>query len=134
MDADILLDDSSATESEIECVSDMYLYHSTSREKENHTTTDTVVDIKQSNMGGEVPSMDHSKVFMKCMSMYMVRGSAGEEEGFKKMKDVANGVDHYEHYTGSSLTIEKSKLGRLCHYGCRIHENCPFHVSFNRKL
>ena len=85
MDADILLDDSSATESEIECVSDMHIYHSTSPEKAKHTTTDTMVDINQSNMGGKAPSMDHSKVFMKSMSMYMIRGSTGEEEGLNNL-------------------------------------------------
>ena len=74
-------------------------------------------------MDVEIPSMEHSNLFITTMPMYKIPGSAGEEEGFKTLDNVAMGIDHYEHYSECALAIEKNKWGRYCQYGCRIHEN-----------
>ena len=52
------------------------------------------------------------------MIMYQIAGSDPEDEGFKTMDDVAMVNDHYEHYSGITLTIKKSKFGQYQQYGC----------------
>ena len=44
--------------------------------------------------------------------------------------NIAQGIKHFEMYTGYCLTIEKSKMGKYHQYGCRVHKNCPFCESF----
>ena len=60
---------------------------------------------------------------MKHLNMYQIAGSCPEDEGFNTMDDVAMGIDHYEHYSGITLTIKRSKLGQYCQYGCRFHDH-----------
>ena len=73
---------------------------------------------------------DHTKMFMKCMDMYQTKDSNQEQQGFKTMDDVANGIEHYKHYSGVHLMIEKSRFARYQQYGYQFHEKCSFHVSF----
>ena len=60
------------------------------------------------------------------MSNYMLLDGAG----FRLLESVAEGIEHYEMYTGYRLTIGKSMMGKYHQYGCRIHTNSPFHVAF----
>ena len=67
--------------------------------QQNDTTTSANTMMEQSNIAGNVHSVDHSETFMKCMNMYQITGSNQEHEGFKIKNDVAIGIDHYEHYS-----------------------------------
>ena len=51
--------------------------------QQNDTSTPSTTKVEQSNIAGNVLSVDHTETFMKY---------------------------HYEHYTGVTLTIEMSKF------------------------
>ena len=77
-------------------------------------------NMTQSTVGKQ--QLDRSSAFIKIMSSYMLLDGAG----FRLLKEVAQGIEHYETYSGFCLTIEKSPLGRYHLYGCQIHMNCQF--------
>ena len=124
----------SSAESNLELFPETMLYHQCSRVCSPHfkrMMQQHANDMmEQSNVVGNVLSVDHTTIFMKCMDMYQIKDSNDKQEGFKMMDDVGIGIDCYKHYTGVTLLIEKSKLARYWQYGCQVHENCSFHVSF----
>ena len=101
--------------------------------QENDTTTYANNMMEQSNIAGDVLLLDHTEIFKKCMDIYQIKGSNQEQEGFKMMDDLAMGIDHYEHYTGVTLTIEKSRFTRNWQCSCWFHEDCSFCVSLRFK-
>ena len=78
--------------------------------KDMKTSANTMTE--QSNVAGNVHSIGHTKPIMKHMNMYKITGSNQGHEGFKTMDDVAIGIDHNEHYSGVTLTIEKSQFAQ----------------------
>ena len=93
----------------------------------HHNELNDEYDMTQSTMGKQ--QLDHSSVFITIMSSYMLPDGAG----FRSLKEVAQGIEHYETYSEFCLTIGKSTLGRYHLYGIQIHMNCQFCVSFGFK-
>ena len=114
MDPLVLLpDDSSETETNVDSnVPEPDIVPDSADVHHNIDELNDEYDMIQSTVGKQ--QLDHHSVFVKIMSSYMVAAGAG----FRSLKEVAQGIEHYETYSGFCLTIEKRALGRYSLYGC----------------